>query len=262
MNKNKLEYEERWVGYFDLLRFREIVEKYPLGYVLSDYIDALQEIYLQKQELDVAHKWFSDTFLFYTKDSSPSSFWNIENACRLFYRKMFSKRIPLRGCLSIGDFYFNEERDVLIGPALVDAYYWAEEQNWMGYVLAPNTIRRIETLDAAGQSLWEHFKSRSYAKYEVPYKKGKKGKKEKLWACTMNIYESSDNHKIKDLCRLWNALIEMETIACVDVGGRENLGENVKEKYRNTKDFMLTVFPELKKRVRDLNRQISPNEQN
>lgn len=115
----------------------------------------------------------------------------------------------------------------------------------------------INKLDAAGQSLWENFKSRSYAKYEVPCKNGKK---DNLWACTMNIYESSDNHKIEDLCRLWNALIEMETIACLDVDGRENIGEDVKVKYRNTKDFMLTVFPTLKNLVEDESRQTALND--
>ena len=251
MKQDTLEYKQMWVGCFDLLGFRKHVEKYPLGYVLTNYFDALSEIRLQRANLDVNHKWFSDTFLFYTNDDSASAFWNIETACRFFYRSMFLRRVPLRGCLTVGEFYINEEMNIFIGPAMIDAYDLAVKQKWVGYVMAPNAIKRIETYDQTGRSLWEHLKMRSYAKCEVPYKE-----KKDMWACTMNIFEPTSDAKENDLRNLWNALIEMETIALNNYSGEGKIRDEIKQKYKNTKEFMLTVFPELKNLVKDINRQL------
>jgi len=140
MENGRIGYRSYWVAYFDLLGFTNMVEGerevWPI--LLEVYEPLLTEI--ETRFKDVQCKWFSDTLVFYTPDHSKTSWDGIVNVCESFFYRTIERQIPARGCLSVGDFY--AEDDVLIGPALIDAYRLAECQDWLGFVLSPEAVRR------------------------------------------------------------------------------------------------------------------------
>jgi hypothetical protein len=143
MENRNLGYRSYWVAYFDLLGFESRVRAMPRVWpVLEEYPTVLSEI--RGHSAEVSCTWFSDTFLFHTPDDACQSFSGIEDACECFFYRMIKKRIPVRGCLTIGDFYEDMSDRVLIGPALIEAYKLVEGQDWLGFVLSPDAVRRRE----------------------------------------------------------------------------------------------------------------------
>jgi hypothetical protein len=156
--------------------------------------------------------WFSDTFLIYSKDDSDESFVLIEQASRLFFYKMINKSIPLRGALSIGSFYSHKKRNIFIGQALIDGYRYTEKQDWLGFVITPQSHERLK------KKFLKREEEFYYRLTTVPMKGTRKT--EKLFAL------SSRNELIRS--QLLNALADMERRA----------KPRHKHKYRNTMDFI------------------------
>jgi len=252
-----------WVAHFDILGFRNIVEHFLPEGVLEVYEEVLKKI----KEYNVNHKFFSDSFVFYTENDSKDSFSNIDWALRLFFEEMFCREIPMRGCLNVGPFYANEEKGIFFGRAHIEAYDLAENQNWIGFVLSGKVKEKLRDFKIDnGNSYLDVFKQYYYLEYEVP----SKGKiKRDLLAYNLNIGSSIDTRKATpQQCRLWSHLISMEGTA------RIHLNEKIKRKkivglvkcpvdrntiikYKNTKKFLLRVYPALKERMKNKNSQIS-----
>jgi hypothetical protein len=91
--------KDRWVACFDLLGIRsKLVGGNPLQ-VFFDYTDALKEA--KRNRLDqVSFFWFSDTFVFYTGQTSKSDFVWLEYKARMFCHFLVLKQIPVRGAIS------------------------------------------------------------------------------------------------------------------------------------------------------------------
>jgi hypothetical protein len=188
MCSSEIAYGLYWVAYFDLLGFRKKVERDQLGFVLQDYHEVLAAIKKETRR-DVRTRGFSDTFLFYMLDDSKESFLEINNACRSFFHRMILKEIPLRGSLTVGELYV-ESDDVLIGPALVEAYDYAERQDWLGFVLIPNAREQLKRYDVDGKAVYDLLCEHWYRDYDVPVKSGRgpeSRETESLPACTMNL---------------------------------------------------------------------------
>jgi len=70
----------------------------------------------------------------------------VEQAGRLFFQELILNKIPVRGAMSFGDLYSQKERNVFIGPALVDAYHYGEGQNMLGFLLAPSAVKALKSI--------------------------------------------------------------------------------------------------------------------
>lgn len=252
-------YKPYWVGYFDLLGFRNRVKRNQLATVLADYLDALAEI--KKQGRDVTTKWFSDTFLFFATDDSKDSFCKMDFACRLFFQRMILHRIPLRGSLTVGDLYV-ESSDVLIGPALVEAYDYAERQDWLGFILTPAACEKLKRYDPDGKTVYDVWRQHYYRDYDVPIKPrygSEAHDTENLPACTMNFTRAAHGNDNPDEARrVWDALLDMEQMATDELqdrhqyeraqacGGQiQNEMDTVRRKYERTKRFLSDTVPGL-----------------
>ena len=71
----------------------------------------------------------------------------IEQASRLFFQKLILNKIAVRGALSYGDLYTQQEKNIFLGEALMDAYEYGENQNWLNFVIAPSAYNALEKLD-------------------------------------------------------------------------------------------------------------------
>jgi hypothetical protein len=49
------------------------------------------------------------------------------------------KKIPLRGCISVGEYVWAENNKTILGPAIFDASSWYNSADWFGIVFSPKT---------------------------------------------------------------------------------------------------------------------------
>lgn len=152
METSKFEFSNRWIAFFDILGFKKLVSnsKTPLDLyrILYNYTDTLS--YLREEcggykEGSLFNTWFSDSFLLYTIDDSPSSYGVIEQASKHFFCKNISIRIPMRGAIAFGLFHTDETMRTYIGQALIDAYLYCEDQDWIGLILTPTATHQVRS---------------------------------------------------------------------------------------------------------------------
>ncbi len=148
-----------WVAFFDILGFEKLVikSKTVLDFyrIKQDYEETIQ--YLRKncdlyREDILEYTWFSDTFLIITQDGSPSAYVVIQQAAKHFLINNISSRVPFRGAVAYGLMYSNTNSHTFIGKALIEAYHYCEDQDWLGLILTPSAIKKareygLEPLD-------------------------------------------------------------------------------------------------------------------
>lgn len=216
-----------------------------MGDILLDYHEVLAAI-RKEQRHHVHIKWFSDTFLFFMPDGSPESFLGIDSACRAFFQRMLLRRIPLRGSLTVGKFYVESDA-ILIGPALVEAYDYAERQDWLGFVLTPKACRHLKGYNKDGRSVYDILLEHYYRPWDVPIKAGRGSRRETANspAYTMNLIRPAHGTEVADEARrVWDALIDMQERA-KDRSQDGEISQGVFRKYENTKRFLLDTVPAL-----------------
>lgn len=235
MENNNIINGNCWVAYFDILGFKNRLSK-VLGYSKTDEevppaMDAFVEVYyktilrkLQEKGKWLPDKvsihWFSDTFLLYTFDDSPESFLCIERSARHFFSKIICKRIPLRGALGIGAFYADKENGIFLGPALIDAYQYAEKQHWIGLVLTPKACSESQKWNLCPPDRGK------YIKCDVPMKGGEI---EELFAYKREMIVNGENV-------LLNPIRQMQEEA--KQRHPDEYERRYKAKYENTLKFM------------------------
>ena len=155
----------RWLGYFDLLGTSELIRSGKTFEVLTAYQDACEQLARwSTRHASVYHAWFSDTFIMYSDNDSLEAFSSIEMVCRWFVFALLRRRIPVRGAISCGQFYADRAKNLYVGAALLDAYEWGENQNWIGFILSPSTEKKFQGLDLPVEV------RKDYVKYAVPFK--------------------------------------------------------------------------------------------
>ena len=143
----KLRYRNRWFAYFDLLGFSNLVRQHRIEDVLpiyEDVLDAIEQKAAPKYVQGISYSWFSDTFIIYSSDDTTRDFALIEHVSRLFFQKLILIHIPVRGSLTIGPLYTQKKKNIFLGEALIDAYEYGEEQNWLGFVLTPSVYEHLK----------------------------------------------------------------------------------------------------------------------
>ena len=141
------DYTVRWVSYLDLLGVTELIKTKDWFYVSSYYDKAVESCTRNLNFEPKTEKiWFSDTFLLYSPDNTASSFTAIEATTRWFVYSLIAAGIPVRGAMSCGDFYADKENDIFFGPALIEAYHYGENQDWIGFVLAPTAVKQMDAI--------------------------------------------------------------------------------------------------------------------
>ncbi len=213
-------FSKRWVSYLDLLGFSEIVRSKNWSYVFSYYTRAIERFVKDRGfEPEVNKTWFSDTFLIYSSDSSMNSFLSVESTTRWFTYFLTSAGIPICGAMSYGDFYADKNNNVFFGEALIEAYSFGENQNWIGFIICPSTIEQMKSI---GLPADERL---NYAYWKIPYKKMQRDIPEKLPAY---IIGGSVEINGKNVCL--EKLKEMRT---------RQSDDRIIQKYDNTIDFIL-----------------------
>ena len=174
-----------WVACFDLLGFRNKIKNLKKPNSLEAEVNVFFKETLEKakkgvkrhQELlpNIQYGFYSDTFFFYISvDETGHSYTVIDSLARQFFVECIWSRDPLCGALSVGLFYAEKKENIYIGPALIDAYEYAEKQNWIGLVITPKACCKLKEYD------FKPFDNLAYTAYDVPVKEKKKFEYDKI----------------------------------------------------------------------------------
>jgi hypothetical protein len=204
------DYSDRWVSYFDLLGFSKIVNKGSWIDVWLPYSEAIKEVKKEYGfEPPVERIWFSDTFIFYSTDDEKQSFPSFEEISRSFIYRLTERGIPVRGAMSFGKFYANKENNIFFGPALVEAYKYGEQQDWIGFILTPSAVSQMEKI---GLPICERL---NYAYWDIPFKSSGQPKFTPLPFTNLpayiiggNIHINGRNICLEKLQQISNSLLE------------------------------------------------------
>lgn len=213
---------KRWVAYFDLLGTKALIRANRIPEVFTAYAQAIEHATREfHQENTVRHAWFSDTFLMYSTDDSASDFVVLDFVARWFAHHLVTRKIPIRGAISSGNFYADRNHGLFLGKALVEAYEHGEVQNWIGYILCPSAVKRLDEvgLPAAKQI--------NYAYANIPVNPAKQLPQDfiyKLPACILGRWSPING---ENLCL--SALREMKSMSMVD---------SIAQKYDNSIQFI------------------------
>jgi hypothetical protein len=157
--------QDKWLAYFDILGFSALLEEQGLIGALSVYEMCVDEVQSHsKRYPKLSFAYFSDTFLIYGPDDSQSSMAAVEQSARWFFNILLLKRVPFRGALACGEFLAEPAQNLFIGKALVEASRLGEKYNWIGYVLTPSAVSRLEALKLPAPERL------NYREWAVPFK--------------------------------------------------------------------------------------------
>jgi len=143
-----LRYRKRWFCYLDLLGFTALVNDNNIGHVISIYQDVMKKLSRKARSIstkEILYSWFSDTFIIYSRSDHEKDFAAIEGVGRTFFQELLLNGIPARGAITHGSLYSQSSKNIFVGPALIDAYQYAESQAWLGFVLTPSVFSRLKT---------------------------------------------------------------------------------------------------------------------
>ena len=172
--------KRRWLSYFDLLGTSNLIRSGNIIKVFSAYQHAIGRLSRwDGREINVNQAWFSDTFILFTDSDSTESFAGIDLVSRYFSFSLIRRSIPFRGALACDEFYADPSARLYFGPALLDAYEYGEDQDWIGFILCPSAVQQLETV---GLRIEERL---NYTMYDVPFKRRSAKSQTKVAACIL-----------------------------------------------------------------------------
>lgn len=188
-------------GIFDVLGYSKMIES------MKDNLDALIDIYTNTlmdiddlalsleghnksmllAPIETKSFAFSDTIVLYQDMpkgpvilQTPSINVFLGEVCYLL-RLAFERGIPLRGAVSYGEYYIQEDRGCFIGYPVIEAHNTESKQNWSGAILCKSAWNELYTLHNESvemQGEWRGFDLEGrfsplinplWEKYPIPY---------------------------------------------------------------------------------------------
>jgi len=142
-----------WVACFDILGIRNVIsveeDDMKAFMVRVDYERTIEHLKSSCEDWKpgiIDYCWFSDTFLMFSIDASGQSYSVIETAAKFFIEDCIYSGIPMRGAISVGRFMRSIDNRCFVGKAFIDAFEYAEDQDWIGLLMTPNAIAKAESL--------------------------------------------------------------------------------------------------------------------
>lgn len=207
--------EEAWGMLSDLVSVKDGVNSYELKFIdLNEHVDMLAMIHTVI---------FSDTIVLFTKGSSDIELRCIIIAVADILHKALYKCVPVRAGMAFGKFFFNLEKSMYAGPALIEAYRIGESAKWIGISLADSIHEKVKTLDMKSGI------SNAVVNWNVSVKNGVESRLVINWPA---IY--AHDFKVKPPISVLTFYAAFESA----FGAFEKLDDDVKVKYEKTVEFI------------------------
>jgi len=236
----------RTVAFLDILGFGVMVNETPINELSKKYenlIDTLEylirPVYFTKEHSTLfpdhpTHSpWcvmniFSDSIILISLDESLISSlkliiysWRLTQVCLSF-------KMPVRGAVTFGEIYINQNKNITLGCALTNAVKLEKKQQWIGVSLDENMENLLPELFHQIREI--PILSNIFFRYEVPFKEDKR----KL---------------LHTLNWRWNMIVESGTRSLFSCSN----DENIKKKISNTLDYAKAVVDSGQIYVKDQN---------
>jgi hypothetical protein len=168
---------------------------------------------------------FSDTIVMYSVADNDADLRAIIYLCNEIFSRALHRRIPMRRGIAHGTFIVYPERNLFVGPPLVEAYRLGEEGQWLGTVIDEYTAGRAREADlkaGGGDPL--------IVSWHVPLKAA--------WYDIRNVINWPASHRKNFMTGLPLSAEVFYAPFEVCFGPFENLRENDRYKYLNTVEFI------------------------
>ncbi len=135
---------EGFVALLDVLGFSALVRDAGEAGI-QRYLGCLQRA---TQPTNVNYVVFSDSIVLSAKGDTPESFMAVAGACSQLFSDLLSQDIALRGAIAFGGFVREAfaESVFVAGRAVIDAYQFEQAQDWVGIMIAPSALSRVQDL--------------------------------------------------------------------------------------------------------------------
>jgi hypothetical protein len=128
-----------WDLLTDLVAVRDKTNSYEL-----EFLETKERVAISDAIRSVT---FSDTILLFTMGSSDTDLRCMIVLVTEIFHKALCKCVPIRVGISFGKFYFNFDKSMYAGPALIDAYRVGESAQWLGIALSESVTERAVALN-------------------------------------------------------------------------------------------------------------------
>lgn len=137
----------RYDGFRSLISVsQDDLKAYTVRLAYQETIEHLKKHCNEYESGCIDYCWFSDTFLMFTHDDSARSYSVIELAAKRFMHDcIYHSQIPIRGAITVGPFIRTADNRSFIGTGFLEAFEYAEDQDWIGLLLTPTAIKKIES---------------------------------------------------------------------------------------------------------------------
>jgi len=136
-----------YVALLDVLGFSALVGADTTGDRIRGYRTCLEQIATQSV---VEYIVFSDSIILTAKGADEASFIAIARECSHLLAALLKDGIALRGAITFGDIFRSHfagtESIFVAGCAVVDAYQFEQNQDWVGIMVAPNALKQVRDL--------------------------------------------------------------------------------------------------------------------
>ena len=149
--------DQRFVAHIDILGMSALVAKDPAlsWQLLSALVEARDQAhnteltFLETAERvaapdQVGAVTFSDTIVLFSKGTTLVDLRTIVVLTTEVLNKALHLCVPIRAGIAVGTFFFNLDKSMYAGPALIEAYHLGEEAQWIGITTSEEVFRRAQ----------------------------------------------------------------------------------------------------------------------
>lgn len=135
------------IAYFDVLGFSNLIREDKFSEKRKTYTQILDNAVKQNRNLD--YIVFSDSVIIKSETINEKELLNLCKAIsEISYELLFKLELPIRGCISCGEFTWDVEEgnSIISGIPILDAISWEKKQNWIGVILSPYVVDKFRDL--------------------------------------------------------------------------------------------------------------------
>lgn len=145
-NNKRPNTRNRFVAYFDIMGFKNMIRKNPTDDIYNQFKDLLDGIKIKlKTHKLLAYSAFSDLIVVITEDDSDRAFTQLADAALMLMQDTFFRyKWGMSGCIARGDVTYDKERNIFIGQPIVDAYLISEDIDYYGVVIHESAYSDVQ----------------------------------------------------------------------------------------------------------------------
>jgi hypothetical protein len=234
-------HQKRFVAHFDMLGMRAATFRNEdiAWEVLSELNAAKEEaekltidVLTTKQRVVIKDRLrtfiFSDTIVIFSlSDEDQDLLAMLTFSCELFKNSLHSC-IPLRGGIAHGTFFFNFDKNLFLGKALICAHDLGEEAQWYGITVDKEIFRKANSIPFQTPE-----EEPGVIEWRVPLKSGKQEKRYVVnWP---SIHKDNFTMKLESAEDLYSPFRRL-------FGEFKNLREHDRKKHKNTFGFIERIY--------------------